>query len=254
MDNQPQAAGVHVEFYSEPTENKRKSREAGRPIFEEKEFIRIRFPADNKRVHVAPAHDTCGNDPASGLPVTYAQRHAAHYEIFKKQGAGAIVGTPLAEASFLSRSRAMELKALHIHSVEALAELNERTFKDVGMDARTLRDKARAWLGRANEDAQTTKLVEENAALKAQMALLSERLDEIAHGGVPATTEPPAEALSDADPQVVGAEFNDWKKEDIVAFLVDMGLESPPVKTKHADLVKMAQEVLATKMAAEKAA
>jgi hypothetical protein len=148
----------------------------------------------------------------------------------------------------------MELKALHIHSVEALAELNEHTYKDVGMDARTLRDKALAWLGRVNDDAQTTKLVEENAALKAQMALLSERLDEIAHnGGLPAT-KPPAEALSDADPQVVGAEFNDWKKEDIVAFLVDMGLESPPVKTKHADLVKMAQEVLATKMAAEKAA
>ncbi|MCU0905633.1 MAG: hypothetical protein MUE83_17460, partial [Tabrizicola sp.] len=46
-----------VEFFMKPVENKAKSKEAGRPIFEDREMVRIAFPGDSKREHVAPAHE-----------------------------------------------------------------------------------------------------------------------------------------------------------------------------------------------------
>jgi len=79
---------LHITFYmKKPERNKRKSIEAGRPIFEAKEMVRIRIVGDPKRIHCAPADEESLKvpDPAgNSIALTYKQRWPKHYEAFKK--------------------------------------------------------------------------------------------------------------------------------------------------------------------------
>ena len=96
-DNKPH---LHVEFYIEAVENPAKSREAGRPIFEEKEFVKVMIAGDPKNTLIAPA-----NERGSG-GVTYAERFPEHYKLFKAdRDQMAASGTPLSEVPWLTAAK-----------------------------------------------------------------------------------------------------------------------------------------------------
>ena len=118
---------LHIEFRTVAVENRAKSLKEGRPIFDQQEQAVIRFAGDTKKELVAPAHEKCMRDPASGLWVSYAQAYQRHYEAFKSGEAAIGEGTPVEELPFLDAARRAELKALHIHTAEALAGLEART-------------------------------------------------------------------------------------------------------------------------------
>lgn len=171
MADQPTT--VHVEFYVEAIENPAKSKTAGRPIFEDQEFIRIRFPGDKNRIHVAPAHEGYRRDKETNDWVTYAEDYPRHYAAFREHKEFIGDGTPLSELPFLTEAKRAELRALNVHTAEQLAGLDGAFLQKLGMGARALKTQAEAFIEKASGGAVEARLSAENAALKERLEALS---------------------------------------------------------------------------------
>lgn len=212
-----------VEFFTEAVEIPKETAKHGRPIFEDREFIRIAFPGDNKRELVAPAHEMHFVSHAR-KQMTYAERFPANYAAFKDGLAGAAVGTPLSVAPFLTPARQSELKALKITTVEQLAGLPDSILPKLGMGARDLMEKAKAYLAVASETAEVSALRRELAELKAAMS------------------------APKAEPQTGGA-FDGFDRDDLFNMATDAGLE-PRSNASRDSLIAMLTEAAAKKKAA----
>lgn len=163
---------LHITFSLEPVENPNKSRAQGRPIFEDREMVEIKFVGDPKKVLVAPAHEKFTRDQGSGHWLTYAQAFHRHYEVFKTGEAAKGEGTPIDELPFLTAARRAELRALHIHTAEALSGLEGAPLANLGPFGRELKDKAAAYITRAKNSAADNGLIEENANLRRRLEAL----------------------------------------------------------------------------------
>lgn len=162
--------GLFVEFSVEPYLNNRKSDEAGRPIHEDREFITIRIPGDTKTVVKRFVKTESDSSGPSDL-----ERWPRQYEAFKKQiSQEHCDGTALEEWPMVTRSEVLNLKAMNIHTVEALAELGENGMNWTG--ARLMRDKAKAYLENAKNGIGVSGLAKENEFLKGQIAYLTDRI------------------------------------------------------------------------------
>lgn len=155
-----------VNFYVRAVQNSFKSSQEGRPIFDEVEFVRIIIPGDTKTVI-----DTKVN-------AEYRHRFADLYERFKKGMAQAVSGTPLEVWPQMTVGQVAELKAMHITTVEQLADLSDVLAQKI-MGSHQLRQKAQAFLDAAAGDAANSKMAAELekrdteiAALKGQMEML----------------------------------------------------------------------------------
>ncbi len=99
------------------------------------------------------------------LPGEWAKSYRAQYEAWKQGMEGPVNGFPLREWPAVNRALAEGMIAVGIQSVEDLAAANEEALGRIGMGARGLQQKARAWLdakdGRVN--------AEEVAALRAEL-------------------------------------------------------------------------------------
>lgn len=159
-------ATLAVEFFLDAIENGAKSREANRPIFDDVEMVRIRFPGDGKRELVAPAHEMHYVSHAREQ-MTYAERFRGSYEAFKDGVADFMSGTPLSAVAFLTPSQRSEMKALNILTVEQLAGLPDRDIRRVGMHARDLVEKAKDYLSSSKDSTEIAELRRQLAELQA---------------------------------------------------------------------------------------
>lgn len=168
--------GLHVEFYIESLLSEFKSEEAGRPIHEDMEFVRILIPGDKNTAidRVASAEDK--------------KRFHEEYGRFKagEQEAAQAVGTPLSQWPAISRALAKDFAALNIHTVEQLAQLSDTGKQAFGMGANEWSVKAKAFLETASNSATAQKYASENEALKRDIELLKGQIAEIsARSGQP---------------------------------------------------------------------
>lgn len=178
--------GLWVEFSTRPVQQDFKSREAGRPIFEDVNFITIDFPGDKtKRVDRPVRMEEEGGAPPDPI------RFPRQWQAFLNQQEQTSAGMPITEWPPLTKSQALELKAIKIHTVEALAELPDSACSWLG--SRDLRAKARTWLETANGHADESRLQaivdQQNAqieALKAQIKDITERFAEKSADAAPA--------------------------------------------------------------------
>lgn len=148
--------------------NPHKSAEAGRAIFDEKDFITIWTPGSQLTVIDAPMD--------SGF---YMQRFRKDYENWKSGIAAAASGTPLEHFPFLLNKVGLvaELKAMHIHTVEQLSELPDGSVQNI-MGGYELRKQAVEWLSNtaakavdAEKEAMAKRLSELEEQLKALTAM-----------------------------------------------------------------------------------
>src|SRR5262249_27246542 len=151
------------------------------------------------------------------------------YKRFKNQEAQVMNGTPVDELPFLKQHQRFELKALGIFTAETLASLDGQPLKQLGMDGRSLKTQAEAYLKRAADTASVSELANENAALRAQLAALN---------AVPAAA-PTAEGGTDTS----GSPFADMDVEALKEWIKDATGERPRGNPSHATLVKMADEI-----------
>lgn len=161
--------GMYVEFHMMPIENKARSAEEGRPIFEDREFVTIRIVGDNKTVVTRPVRtEWDANQPPD------TERWPRQYQAFKNQQSQVIEGTPVTEWSMITKADAMSLKAINIHTVEMLAALGENNLQWLG--ARKMRDMAKAYLEQAQGNSGMTRLIEENEMLKKDIEALKNQM------------------------------------------------------------------------------
>jgi len=112
----------------------------------------------------------------------YTHWHEVFAKMFAQFKAGeelTTAGTPLRACMALLKTEVAACEAARILSLEDLAGANEEALQRIGMGARALKDKAAKLLQSQGD----SKVVEENAALRAQVAALEARIDQFIAAG-----------------------------------------------------------------------
>jgi hypothetical protein len=158
---------LFVEFTMHARKNDAKSTEAGRPIYEDVEYIEISIPGDKTlRVHkeVTPA---------------IREQYGDQYRSWKTGGDQmAQTGTPLGIWAWpgITRSTVEELKFFKCYTVEQLAGLSDSNLSHLGPGYKKLRDEAADWLKAASATAPFTKMQAENEDMRARLIALEAAL------------------------------------------------------------------------------
>jgi hypothetical protein len=158
-----------AEFFTQPVHLEAKSRDEGRPIYEDREFVRIIIPGNRGSVVVQPVGDE------------HRQRHAVQYEAFKKGLAAISEGTPLGDWPPISRSMALEFAHFNVLTVEHLAGLNDVQLQHMPMGTRELVKAAKVFLEvAAHGTGPLIQLSEKNTRLEAQVEQQQGQMQEMA--------------------------------------------------------------------------
>ena len=105
-----------------------------------------------------------------------------YYDAWVKGQEEPVIGTPLDVLPFVPKEAVARLKLIQIKTAEDLAESNETVLQRIGMGARSLRDKARAYLANKADSAiadRAQKMEAENAELKARVEELIEQVNSL---------------------------------------------------------------------------
>jgi hypothetical protein len=166
-------AGLFAEFSTRAVLMPFKTQEAGRPIYKDQVFITIHFPGDKtKRVERPVKMEGDDNSPSD------PQRFPRQWQLFQNQQDQSATGMPITEWPPLTKAQALELKAIKIHTVEALAELPDTACTWLG--ARDLRKKAQDWLAAVADHAGESRLAAALEQRDATIAALQLQVDDLA--------------------------------------------------------------------------
>lgn len=169
MDEQNRHKGdenLYVRFFLAPLQNKEKTLEEGRPIFEDKEFISIMVPGDKDNI------------VRREVRMGDAQRFPKHWAAFKNDQEEILEGTPLDQWPQITASQVQELKHFHIRTVEQLAEVNDSTAQQF-MGINLLKGKAKEYLEASKEGAPVAMLQGELAKRDETIAGMETSIDEM---------------------------------------------------------------------------
>lgn len=152
-------AGVFPRFHKVLQQNMLKTNNEGRPMFDEVDYVEIRIAGDKNNV----VNRKVTADDKDRWPVQYAAFAAGEAET--------VTGTPIEEWPQISRTMAATCKAMNIMNVEALAGLSDDGIQRLGMGARDLVEKAKAYLLFAKDQALPQRQAAE--ILKQQEVMIS---------------------------------------------------------------------------------
>ena len=155
---------LYVEFYRKPMQHDAKSRDAGRAIYDEIDYIRIHTPGDKSSVIERP------------VTAMDAERFAERYNKWKAGQEEAVSGTPLTAMPGMTPGKVEEYRFFKITTIEQLAEAADNLGqKFMGFQGDKAR--AKAFMEVAGNNAPIEKM---NAALQerdATIEQLNSRID-----------------------------------------------------------------------------
>lgn len=194
----PGCSPVLVAFGLAPFKNEKKSAEAGYDVYDDIEHVKIVVPGDRQSLYLQPATEV------------YRQRFPKAHAAFKaRDQGGKDSGYPIENWAPMTRGTAMTMKAAHIHTVEALATVDDSMIDRLCQGARGLRDKARIWLKDAADGAATMRVAGEKealerqlAAMRAQMAAMSNALPPEVRAKLTASAQADVAKLADTTADV----------------------------------------------------
>lgn len=160
-------SAVFPRFYMRQKQNEAKTREEGRPIFFEKEYVEIIIGGDKKTRIDTPVNDD------------HRKRWPEHYRRFKEGGASVVEGTSLKEWGAIPATRALELNAMNVFTVEQLSDLSDTMMQNIGMDGRALVAKAKAFIEARKDAGAIEKYAAENTKLRDDVDFLKLQLEEL---------------------------------------------------------------------------
>lgn len=155
------------EFFYEAIRHGIKSDAAGRPIFEDVLHIRI-IPPGGRTIMVRPASDED------------KRRYRRQWEAFQQGQEQRGDGLPLEMWPAVSKSQVLELKHSKIFSVEQLANTADAVISTLGMGMRSLQNKAKLYVEKAEGMEPLMRLQAENEKLKEEMEFLKKQFGELA--------------------------------------------------------------------------
>lgn len=158
---------VAVSFGLYPIIDSGRTKAAGHDVYKDVEFVKIAIPGDRNSLFFQPAEQS------------HKLRFPAAYAAFNARERTPVQGMRIEEWAPVSRSVALNLRALHIDTVEALAAVHEGYIDRIGSNGRELRAKAQAWLADAKTGAAATALAVEKQELQDQIASLQAQISAI---------------------------------------------------------------------------
>lgn len=170
QQNERPYKGANVRFFNAYQENRIKSQEAGRPIFDEIPSISIQYPGMDETVRKIEPRDI--------------QAYPELYKAFQSGNEPVQDGTPLAEWTLLPGSAMRELQYLGFKTVEQLCDANDDVKRRMGPLAQYVK-KAKDWIDAAktpqNEIVNLRDALERERAratkMEHQLAILMQRID-----------------------------------------------------------------------------
>lgn len=146
-----------------------KSKEAGKPVYEDREYCKIMIKGQDKQIVV---HEV-DNKIKERFPIAYLA--------FQRSKPLPVIGTPIELLPGVGPSLAHHLKGMNLRTVEDVAGItDENVLSAMGAGARDLVKRSRAWLEQTSEksltlQAQIEEKDAENLALKEQIAAFESR-------------------------------------------------------------------------------
>lgn len=155
-----------VRFFVKAKQDSEASREAGRPIFREHEYLQIIVPGDRNQAVVRPVS---GQDKA---------RFSKQYEHWRATQTNDItVGTPLEAWNLLTLSQIEEYKYFGVRTIEQMADLRDDTCQKI-TGATGLKQKAQAFLSIAKDAAPMKQVQIELDKRDIQISTMQAALDD----------------------------------------------------------------------------
>lgn len=164
FDNREAAdKSVFARFYFMPEEVPKESKEAGRPIYRDREYVEIIAAGNSTNRVIRPVSDLDRN------------RFRAQYAKFKEGDMEQLMGTPLTEVPWLTRSQVEEFAYLKIRTLEQLAGVGDDVCTRVpGLFS--MKKKAGLALEKSEKAAPILALQKENEDLRGQIESLREAI------------------------------------------------------------------------------
>jgi len=163
FENIDDTKGLYVRFYIHPVQNDAKTADAGRPIFDDVEFVEIVVAGCSTNIVRRPVEDPD------------KRRFSRQYELFKQGDMDQLCGTPLTEIPWVTASQREELMYMRVRTVEQLADLNDQVCTRIP-GTYDLKRRAAEWIKKASDAAPFEALHKENEELKARLAALEASL------------------------------------------------------------------------------
>lgn len=182
-------AGLYVQFYMEAVKDEEATISEGRPIYSDREYIKIIPVGDKNTVICEPVSEE------------HKMRWPHQYAAFKNQQTQPQVGTPLEEWPPLSKSQVLTFKGANVHTVEQLASVSDGNLTNLGMGSRALRDKAIAYMANAKDNSGLMAMQEQLNAAQKQIEALTNQLTGFKAAGVdePKRRGRPKKEVEDAE-------------------------------------------------------
>jgi len=157
---------LRVRFEVRAVQNEFKSKQEGRPIFYDQEYIQIIVPG-SREISTFPMDDN------------YKRRFKRAYDNWKANTEQhTINGTVLSEMTWLSKSQIAELNYSNIFTVEDLAELSDVNAQKF-MGNNQMRDRAKRYLEAARGEAPMLKMQAELEQRDNHIAVLNRKVEEL---------------------------------------------------------------------------
>lgn len=179
---------VHVRFYKHPVLQGFESRQAGREIYKDADFIEIQIPGQKNQIVKRKVQD---KDKAT-YPVEWNAYSAGSGED--------VTGSPIGHLPGISPSRVLDMKANGVHTIEQLVGLSEIGIQKLGHGARALIKTGNEYLGQSSELDEVKKT---NDALSKQIDELVKKVNNLTEKPEGKSTKPkrkrtPAQLANDA--------------------------------------------------------
>lgn len=153
-------AGVHARFYTVAHKDEVRSAEEGRPMYKDIDFVEIIASGNANNIIRRKATDED------------KERFGRQYQIFSRDKAATgeqLIGTPLVEVPWLTKSQVSEMAYLHINTLEQLAAIDDSVCsRYAGMY--DMKRKAKAAIEAAEKSAPMTEMALQIEQMKLQLA------------------------------------------------------------------------------------
>lgn len=177
---------TNFRYEHDKVENKAKSRELGRPYFEDRVVCRFMKPGGDIVLPVTDAFKASHFTPRSNAAVDVENARTLQrvYEEFLALGENRDPGFPVREWSQVTRAEAENLIGLGLSTLEKVAAADDSLLRDM-TGGRQLKEKAQAWLADAAEKGVVAnKAVQLQAELDAAKREIAELTRNLAAAGV----------------------------------------------------------------------
>lgn len=162
--------GIYVEFRYQAVQDEEASRSAGRWVGRDAEFAYITLPGGRTVIPLRVTDEV-------------RARYRAKYDAWKRGEDAPLDGMSLKEWPAITRAQAEEFWRHGVRTLEDLVGVPDSVLNQLGSGARTLQNKARAWLEQSRTAGiaaeEIAKLRRENQELRSRVNALSDQVQAI---------------------------------------------------------------------------